>query len=221
MSSATTPAARQDYFQRLLAIREDAQIRRLARARAGNIDLAEDALQETFYAMARIKDPTGIEDLRAYFCRVLIRVINALRGQLGAVLPDDLTALVDAGRGKARGQPVPRPVDEAVAAGLLAQGWLERFAAERESLSAAVPGRSRDPGRYRQVIVRVAELVLRAIVTADVCDADGDPALRAAYPEWFAEDGSQADNLYQRFSRARADVHTLLRAIINRDDLFA
>jgi len=169
--------------------------------------------------MARIKDPAGIEDLRAYFCRVLIRVINALRGQLGAILPDDLTTLIDTGQGKACGQPIPQPMDEAVAANLLAQDWLERFAAERESLLAAVPGRSRDPVRYRRVIVSVAERVLRAIVTADVCDADDDPALRAAYPEWFAEDGSKADNLYQRFSRARADVRTLLRAIIPRDDL--
>jgi hypothetical protein len=171
--------------------------------------------------MARIKDPSGIEDLRAYFCRVLIRVINALRGQLGAILPDDLAALIDAGQGNARGQPVPRPVDEAVAANLLAQSWLGRFAAERGSLAAAVPGRSSDPDRYRQVIVSVAEQVLRAIVTADVCDADGDPALRTAYPEWFAGNGCRVDNAYQRFSRARADVHTLLRAIVSREDLFS
>jgi hypothetical protein len=170
--------------------------------------------------MARIKDPARIEDLRAYFCRVLIRVINALRGQLSAILPDDLAGLADAGRCEACGPVLPRPVDEAVAADLIARGWLERFAAERASLAGAVPGRSPDPGRYRQVIVSVAERVLRAIVTADICDADGNPALRAAYPEWFAGDSAKAGNAYQRFSRARDDVRSLLRAIISRDDLY-
>ena len=145
MSSTTTPAERQDYLQRLLAIGEDAQVRRLAWARAGDLELAEDALQQTYDAMARIKDPGGIEDLKAYFCRVLIRVINALRGQLGAILPDDLTGLADANQGKVSGGALPRPVDETVAVDLLARGWLERFVAERASLLAAVPGRSPTP----------------------------------------------------------------------------
>lgn len=170
--------------------------------------------------MARIKDPGGIEDPKAYFCRVLIRVINALRGQLGAILPDDFTSLADACQGKARGEAFPSPVDEMVAVNLLAHGWIERFTAERVSLTSAVPGRSPDPSRYRKLIVRVAEQVLRSIVTADVCDADGNPALRVAYPEWFAEDGGTADNAHQRFSRARADVRCLLRTIVSRDDLY-
>jgi hypothetical protein len=170
--------------------------------------------------MARMKDPGGIEDPRAYFCRVLIRVINALRGQLCAILPDDFTGFTDACQGEVRGVVLPRPVDETVAANLLAEGWLERFTAERESLTAAVPSRSPDPGRYRELIVSVAEQVLRSIVTADVCDADGNPALCVAYPEWFADDGGTADNAHQRFSRARADVRGLLRAIVSRDDLY-
>lgn len=51
---------------------------RLARVRAGDLELAEDALQQAYYLMARIEDPSGIEDPRAYFCRVLIRVIHDL-----------------------------------------------------------------------------------------------------------------------------------------------
>jgi hypothetical protein len=170
--------------------------------------------------MARIKDPRGIEDPKAYFCRVLIRVINALRGQLGAILPDDFASLADGYQGKACGEALPRPVDETVAANLLARGWLEHFIAERESLTAAVPGRSPDPGRYRALIVSVAEQVLRSIIIADVCDADGNPALRAAYPGWFNDDGGTTGNAHQRFSRARADVRSLLRMIISRDDLY-
>jgi DNA-directed RNA polymerase specialized sigma24 family protein len=221
LSITTTPAGRQDYLQELLAIRQDPQVIRRARARAGDLELAEDALQETYAVMARIKDPGAIEDLRAYFCRVLIRVINVLRGQLGAILPADFTALADTCQPKVRGEALQNPVPETVATHLLAHDWLERFNAEREFLTAAVPGRSPDPFRYREIVASVAEKVLRSIITADVCDADGNPALCAAYPEWFADDGGTASNTHQRFSRARADVRCLLRAIVNRDDLYA
>jgi DNA-directed RNA polymerase specialized sigma24 family protein len=220
LSSTTTPAGRQGYFQRLLAIRNDEQVRRLARARAGDVELAEDALQQTYDVMARVKDPARIVDLKAYFCRVLTRVINALRGQLGAVLPDDFASLADMCEGTAASGAPPRPVDETVAMNLLTRGWLERFSAERESLTAAAPGRSPDRSRYRELIATVAEQVLHSIVTADVCDADSNEALRAAYPEWFAEEGSASGNAHQRFSRARADVRSLLRMIISRDELY-
>ncbi len=170
--------------------------------------------------MARIKDPGEIEDLKAYFCRVLVRVIISLRGQLGAILPADFAGLADACQGKVGGRALQCPVDETVATHLLAHDWLERFKAERESLTAAVPGRSPDPFRYRELVASVAEKVLRSIITADVCDADGNPALCATYPEWFADDGGTAGNTHQRFSRARADVRCLLRAIVNRDDLY-
>ena len=66
----------------------------------------------------------------------------------------------------------------------------------------------------------VAEQVLRSIVAADMCDADSNQALRVAYPEWFAEHGGKVGNAHQRFSRARADVRSLLRVIVNRDDLY-
>lgn len=220
MSSAATPAGRQDYLQRLLVIAEDAQVRRFALARAGDLDLAEDALQQTYDTMARVKDPSRIADLKGYFYRVLIRAIYAQRGQLGATLLDDFTGLADADQGKTSGRAIPRPVDETVATDLLARGWLSRFLAERASLTAAVPGRSADPGRYRELIASVAERILRSIVAGDVCDADRNQALRVAYPEWFAECGVPVANAHQRFSRARADVRRLLQAIVSRDDLY-
>ena len=92
---------------------------------------------------------------------------------------------------------------------------------ERGELATRVPGRSPDPGRYRDVIVAVAELVLLAIVAGDVSDADSNQALRAAYPQWFGEPGCADNTCHQRFSRARADVRDLLRAIISRDELCA
>ena len=220
MASAATPAERQDYLQRLLAIAEEAKVRRFALARAGDLELAEDAIQQTYDTMARIKDPSRIQDLRAYFYKVLIRAIYALRAQLGAILPDDFTGLADANQGNISGWALPRPVDETVAVDLLAHGWLERFMAQRASLLAAVPSRSSDPGRYSELIVSVAEQVLRSLVAADVCDADGNHALRVAYPEWFAELGGKVSNAHQRFSRARADVRGLLRMIVNRDELY-
>lgn len=191
-----------------------------ARARAGDHELAEDALQQTYVLMAQITDPERIQDLRAYFCRVLTRVVYALRGQLGAVLLDDFASTADAGQGGSASKAPPRPLDESVVANQLAHRWLGRFIVERESLTAAVPGRSADPGRYQEVIVSVAEQVLRSIVSGDVCDADGNPALRAAYPGWFAEDRINVSNAYQRFSRARVDVRTLLKMIVSRDDLY-
>ena len=220
LPDTTTPAGRQDYFRQLLEIREDPQVNRLARMRAGDPELAGDALQQTYDTMARIKDPGRIEDPKAYFCRVLLRTINALRGQLGAVLPDDFTALADACSGKTHDEALPRPLDETVAASLLAKGWLERFAVNRRVLMTGVPSRSPDPGRYRELIVSVAEQVLRSIVTVDVCDADSNAALCAAYPEWFAPDGGTAGNAHQRLSRARADMRSLLRTIISREDLY-
>jgi hypothetical protein len=220
MASAATPAERQDYLRRLLAIAEDAKVKRFALARAGDLELAQDALQQTYDSMARIKDPRGIQDLQAYFHRVLVRVTYALRGQLGAVLPGDFTALADARQSKARGITLPRLVDETVAVHLLAAGWIERFMVERASLLAAVPSRSSDPGRYSELIVSVAEQVLRSLVAADVCDADGNQALRLAYPEWFAELGGKVGNAHQRFSRARADVRGLLRMVVSRDELY-
>jgi DNA-directed RNA polymerase specialized sigma24 family protein len=221
MDSAATPAGRQDYLQRLLALTEDAKVKRFALARAGDRELAEDALQETYDTMARIKDPSRIEALEPYFYRVLTRVIYALRARLkSVVLLEDFPELADASEGKAPGGAPPRPVDETVALDLLAREWLERFMAKRASLTAAAPGRSHDPVRYRQLVVSVAEQILRSIAASDVPDADSNAALRAAFPEWFAEFGGTVGNVHQRFSRARADVRGLLRTIVKRDDLY-
>ena len=48
------------------------QIRRLATRRAGDPDLAQNALLAAVDAVARVSDLARIENLTAYFCQVLI-----------------------------------------------------------------------------------------------------------------------------------------------------
>ena len=55
----------------LKELRQDPEIRSLAQRYAGNPSLAADALQAAFYATAAIKHPDRIDNLRAYFIRVL------------------------------------------------------------------------------------------------------------------------------------------------------
>ena len=216
MPEVQTPEWRAAFLQKLQEIREDPEVRRLARRRAGDPALAEDALQEAYCATAEAKRPELIEDLRRYFCRVLINKVKHLRGELRAALVEDFESLVEAHQDDPGPHPVlPPPVDQTV----VRQAWLDRVNAQQTDLAARVPGRSSHPDRYRSVIVAIAGQLLCAVLTGAVSNADTDEALRAAYPEWFAEDGAKPDNLHQRFSRARTDVRALLKFVISRDEL--
>lgn len=207
------------YREQLLAIRQDPRVRRLALSHAGDPDLAEDALQEAYYALVRARDTERIvRNLRAYFCTVLIREARHLRGQLGAALAEDFESLAGEHQGDAALNPAPpRPFDETVGITLLGQTWLERFAVQRQHLRNAVPGRSSDPDRYRDLIVAVAEQVLRDLLNGDDSEADSSEALRAAYPEWFGAECHTANTVHQRSTRARTDVRNLLRTLISHD----
>jgi len=210
-----------DFQRELLVIATDPTIMNLARRWARNDqETAEDAVQATYGAVARVKDPAVIENLRAYFCRALQREVNRLHGQLGAALMEDFSPLVDAHQDRAdAGLPVSRPYDEVVVSILLVEGYLEALAARKQALNVKVPGRSPDPDRYRSVIAAAAEWVLRACLICAVSNADCSEALRAAYPDWFAEPGCAQSTYHQRFCRARLDVRVLLRTIVNRDEL--
>ena len=170
-------------------------------------ELAEDALQETFYALARIKDPSGIKNLRAYFYRVLIRVVHQLRSEDRRT---NLETLLEWEQYAAAGpgQVLARPADES--ARLAAEGWLKLFSAHRERLTAAVPGRSPDPGRYRNLNIAVTERILGAMPDQGDSEPDSSGAFRAGYPEWFDEAGCAPANLELRLARARSDVRNLL-----------
>ena len=209
------------FLQALLPIVLDPAMQKLALSLAGDPDLAEDALQEVYYAMARVRNPEAIDNLRGYVYTVLANTVRCLRGQLrSAVLVEDMERLAEVNQDVPGCNPAsPVAVEETVTMSMTRQIWLERFAALRADLRKTVPGRSDDADRYRDVIVGVAGRVLRAVVDGDVSRADVNQALRARYPEWFGREASAADNEHQRFSRARADVRDLLRCVISRDEL--
>lgn len=206
-------------LQHLTEIREDPRIKRLARWYAGDPALADDALQRTCYALARLKNLGQITNLRAYFRKVLIREIYRERGQLGAALVKDFTRVVEA-RQDAGGPVSPPSIEDTVGFSLQARSWLERFADKHDGLLAGIPARSGDPIRYQAVIYAAAEQVLRDGINAEPSDADTDEAFRAAYPKYFDQPGCLPNTLYQRFHRARDDVKGLLQAIVSRNELF-
>ena len=216
--SRVTPPS---FYDALTRIWRDPQIWRLALRRAGNRDLAEDALQETFYSVARVGDPGHIENLRAFFCRALINQISRLRGQLHPTPVEDPEMLAGPRQQGVRlhAPAVARPVNEAAIWLQLADTWRKRFHRKHGRLMAMVPERSGDPRRYREVIVATAAEILHAVVHGHVNWANSDMALQAAYPDWFDEPGCTRDTCYQRLSRARRDVRVLLQAVVGRDEL--
>jgi hypothetical protein len=74
---------------RLFEIWLDPQVRGYTRRCAGDRDLADDALQNTYYLISRLKHLAEIENQKAYFYQVLRREIARERGQLGAILVED------------------------------------------------------------------------------------------------------------------------------------
>jgi hypothetical protein len=167
-----------------------------------------------------VADPTAIRDLRAYFCRALIREIYHQSAQLGAVLVDDFTGLVDERQRRSDASLAgPRPVDETATMHVLAEGWLRPFTVQRGELLSSVPGRSPCPARYREVIVAAAERAVRACMVEKIADADHNSFLSGACPGWFAEPGCAENTRDKRLERARTDIRALLKSLIDRKDL--
>ena len=204
-----------EFPPKLLAIWQDPEVRRLAARRAADSDLAQDALLAAVAAVARVNNLASIENLKAYFCRVLINEVYRLRGQLTAARPCDPATLAVMSDAETS---APPSAEEAVTR-LLARAWLERFRAQRVPLRAAVPGRSRQPTRYRDLIVQTAEHIMRTALDGNVSWADCNETLQAALPDWFGQAGSAENTSHKHLSRARRDVQDVLKAIISRDEL--
>jgi hypothetical protein len=209
---------RSDYLERLAVIREDPQVKKHAHRRAGDPELAKDALQEAYYAMAKM-DSEQIEDLRKYFCTVVSHTAHRLRGQLRAAVVGDPAGLVDASGRKLGSESLPPTFDEAGHTNMMGDNWRECLAKNHVALTSNVPGRSTDPDRYRNVIAAVTSEMLDAILAGDFKEADLNLTLRAAYPEWFAERCVGVSNIHQRLARARADIRDLLKTVISPDEL--
>lgn len=210
----------ESFHAELAKIYSDPAIWGLALRHAREHDLAQDALQETYYSVARVKDPGHIEDLRRFFCRALINEVKRMLARPGPIPVRDPETVAGTGQGVHPGtRAAVRPVDETAIFGQQAEAWLRRFHSERARLRALVPESSSDPERYRAVILAAAEEIVRAAGDGDVAEADSNASLRAAYPEWFDEAGCAATTRYKRLSRARHEIRALLKTIVSRGDL--
>jgi hypothetical protein len=208
----------------LIRLRNDRRIWKLAlRYADGDHDLAEDALQETCWAILHMRSPERIENLEAYFRTVLKRTVadQCVYKSRAPVPAGDLEAVAaEVDRG---GMTADAELSRDVAAGailrVLASAWLDRLCSRREQLGAMLPDSSGNPGRYRDVLAATAEKVLCSLLAGSVSWADCNDAMKAAYPEWFAEPGCKQNTLDRRLSRARSDVRAMLKAVIGSDDL--
>jgi hypothetical protein len=211
------------FMERLAEICKDPKVRGFAIKRAGfgRSDIAEDAIQETFWAVAKVRDPSRIDNLRVYFLRALSREITQL---LTATTLAPLPGIDDPGHALAdspeRGdQWSGRPTEDRALRAAQASTWLGHLARLRQQPGTSVAGRSTDPLRYQRLIVALAESTLLATLDGLVSSADSDQALLYAFPEWFDDPSCSRDTCYQRYSRARRDVRDLLMSIVTRDEL--
>jgi DNA-directed RNA polymerase specialized sigma24 family protein len=199
--------------QQLVQIWADPQIKGFARRYARDPQLADDALQSTYYAMARLKHLDEIKNLRAYFCRVLVNQVRRERGQLGAALFEDFASVADVHRGAVDSRFASAAFEDAVCSSVQAGTWHKRLIRKRDELTATVSARSDEPSRYRAVIYEAVEQILRAGIKGEPSEADTNGDFRKSYPEYFDEPGASPHNCHQRFRRARMDVNALLRAV--------
>jgi hypothetical protein len=206
--------------EQLVGIWMDPRIKNLARRHAGDPDVGDDALQSAYCAVVRVEHLDEIENLRAYFCRVLIHEVHRERGQLRAALVEDFDRVAEESQGAVGRHRSSSPcLQDAVCTSLQVRSWLKRFADERDDLLVSIPARSYDSARYRAVIYAAAGQILRAGMSGDVCEADTNDTLRASYPEYFQQPGAAPNTCDQRFSRARMDVRALLRSVVSYDEL--
>lgn len=209
MDHSEAPGGSSDFQQELLALRQDPQVRGFARGLVGDLGLVEDLNQMVCCRLLALEHPERIENLRAYYFRVLRNEATKLYGLRHEIpLDEDTDATAPA-----------ELVDEKVCNSLHAQTWLDRLTDQRARLLSGIPARSDDPALYRAVIYNTADQVLRDNINGEPCDADSNDALCAAYPEYFAQLSASADLLHQRFRRARLDVRSLLKKVVNRDEL--
>jgi DNA-directed RNA polymerase specialized sigma24 family protein len=207
------------FLDDLAELVEDPAVRSLAERRARSRELAEDALQETFRAVAHTQYPEAIQDLRAFFCRSLMREISHQLARPVPILTEDIGAISDRHQGLtcSSGTSPPASVTSEAHLRLLAEVAHTRFERDRGELMALVPERSSDPRRYRSTIIAAARTILRLLFEGHVTSADWNVVLKAEYPQWCDEPELAHDAIHQRLSRARGDIQLLFQAILPKD----
>ncbi len=199
-------------YDELAVIASDPGMRRHARLLAGG--LAEDVLQETWYAVAQACARGPIGNLRGYFYRVMVNTATRMREEIarqGVSVEDPAAA---AGPRRSRDLAAASAESDALPR-LLAAARRELLHRRRAELRQEIPACSTDPDRYRDVILAVAG----AMLTDDgpASRAEINDALVAAYPEWFDAPDAAVATKYQRRCRARADIRQVLAAVIGPD----
>ena len=207
------------FLDDLAELVEDPAVRRLAERRARSRELAEDALHETFRAVAQTQNPEAIQDLRAFFCKSLMHEISHQLARSVPILTEDISAISDRRQGltSSSGTSPPASVASEAHLRLLAEVALTRLERDRGELMALVPARSSDPRRYRSTIIAAARTILRLLLEGHVTSADWNVVLKAEYPQWCDERELAHDAIHQRLSRARGDVQLLLQAILPKE----
>ena len=211
MSSANLPnPAGSGGYEELAAIAYDPGMRRAAWRLAGG--MADDLLQETWYAMARTAARESIENPRGYFYKTMVNTWRHLRQDLArhGIPADDL----DAAAGAANGMP---SAEHDALGRLDAADRRGRLRARRAEFWLTIPPYSPNPYRYRGVVMTVAE----AAVAGDgpVSRSELNEALVTAYPEWFGAPDVKPGTLQQRRCRARQAIWRLLAAVLGPEDL--
>jgi hypothetical protein len=213
--STVLPSA---FAERLAVLCQDRAIRRFAMKLARNRELAEDAIQEAYYAVSRVADPARIKDLRKYFCRALRNQVMRQSGESCARRPagdvDALLAVTTAGG--LRPSPRSSTCEEIGIRSAQEATWLRRL---HGPSAATVPGRSADPREYRHAIADVAHWALCTLMEGDISTADMNDMLISWHSEWFTAGGSSPNTCQKRLSRARQDVYDLLASVISLDEL--
>jgi Sigma-70 region 2 len=198
----------------LVLLRHDPGIVRLALRRARSREAAEDALQETYYNVARM-DPGTIHDLRAFFCKALINEIRRQLSQANAIPVDDIAITSDRLQISTPTASISSTdVEDEACSRELAETLIARFEEHHSSLIASIPRRSPSDQSYRAAIAAASMRILRLLLAGDVVRADWNSVLRAEYPQYLDDPHLTRDAMDQRLSRARRDVRELLRKII-------
>jgi DNA-directed RNA polymerase specialized sigma24 family protein len=205
------------FADRLALLREDPGVQSFARRIARNRELADDALQEAYYAVSRVKDPTAIKDLRSYFCRAVRNKVTGMSQQPCPRPPADIDTMLASAMPDGRGPSLPgSPCEASGIRSAQRARWLASIAGRP---TAQIPGRSDDPDRYRLAVVEVARWALEAMLDGELSTADMNDLLISRHQEWFAAADSCTNTCHQRLSRARRDAFKLLGAVISRDEL--